>query len=146
MQRLALAISGVLAIAGALGGCSASAQPPHGSGADAPSACSAKALFAAAEAGQHFSADSTGYNATIRPVALEPVCDDGWAVALISHPYVGSTDGGVLFHVVGGRWVYAAEIGGVPAECMLEQRGVPHAVAAVLIPPSQSQPASYCGQ
>ncbi len=86
--------------------------------------CSAKALFAAAEAGQHFSANSPGYSIILKPVATGAKCDDGWAIALISHPYVGQTDGGVLFRAVHGRWVFHSEIGGLAADCILELSGV----------------------
>jgi triacylglycerol lipase len=111
-------------------------------------ACSAAVLFAAAVAGQHFSTNPGLYPnyPGQGPGAYDPVCHGAWAIALVSHPNVGTTDGGVLFRAVGGRWVYAAGIGGVPADCILEQNGVPPSVAKVLIPPSRSPPASYCGQ
>jgi pimeloyl-ACP methyl ester carboxylesterase len=111
-------------------------------------ACSAVTLFTAAVAGQHFSTNPRLYPnyPGQGPGAYEPVCKGRWAIALVSHPNVGTTDGGVLFRAVGERWIYAAGIGGVPADCILEQNGVPPSVAKALIRPSQSQPASYCGQ
>jgi pimeloyl-ACP methyl ester carboxylesterase len=110
--------------------------------------CSAAALFAAAVAGQHFSTDPGLYPDAPGqgPGAYNPVCDGAWAIAVVSHPNVGTTDGGILFRATGGRWVYAAGIGGVPADCILEHAGVPPSVATVLIPTSQSEPASYCNQ
>jgi len=111
-------------------------------------ACSAGALFQAAVAGQHFNPSPRGYphGAGPGPGAYDQHCYDGWAIALISHPDVGLTDGGVLFRAVSGTWVYAAGTGGVPADCELERAGVPASVARVLIPPSESQPGSYCSQ
>ena len=108
--------------------------------------CSASLLFAAAVAGQHFSTNPALYphDPGQGPGAYDPVCDGTWAIAAVSHPGVGTTDGGVLFHAHGGSWSYVAGIGGVPADCILEQNGVPAAVAETLWPPSQSQPASYC--
>jgi hypothetical protein len=130
----------------AVAGCSSGQPPAAGTTMPASPPCSAKALFAAAEAGQHFSASSPGYSVIIKPVATGAKCDDGWAIALISHPYVGQTDGGVLFRAVHGRWVYHSETGGVAAECVLERDGVPARVATVLIPLAQSESASYCDQ
>lgn len=130
----------------ALAGCSSGSRPATDRAPLGLPACSAKALFAAAEAGQHFSASSPGYSTIIKPVATGVKCHGGWAIALISHPYVGQTDGGVLFRATRGHWVYHSEIGGVPADCILESSGVPAQIATVLIPPSQSQPASYCTQ
>jgi hypothetical protein len=108
--------------------------------------CSASLLFAAAVAGQHFSTNPALYphDPGQGPGAYDPVCDGTWAIAAVSHPRVGTTDGEVLFQAQGGSWSYVASIGGVPADCILEQSGVPAAVAKVLWPPSQSQPASYC--
>ena len=111
-------------------------------------ACSAAALFAAAVAGQHFSPNPGFYPPYPGqgPGAYGPVCDGTWAIALVSHPRVGTTDGGVLFRAVGGEWVYKAGVGGVPADCILEQLGVPVSIAEVLWPPGKSAGASYCSQ
>jgi hypothetical protein len=119
----------------------------HLSGAVVP-ACSAPLLFGAAVAGQHFSTNPAEYpsSAGQGPGAYDPVCDGIWAIALVSHPQVGTTDGGVLFRAEGSSWTYVAGIGGVPADCILERNGVPASVAEVLWPPSGSQPSSYCGQ
>jgi hypothetical protein len=111
-------------------------------------ACSAGALFQAAVAGQHFNPSPSGYppGAGPGPGAYDPHCYGGWAIAGISHPNVGLTDGEVLFRAIDGTWTYVAGVGGVAADCELEQLSVPASVAQVLIPPSQSAPASYCDQ
>lgn len=110
--------------------------------------CSASLLFTAAVAGQHFSTNPAEYPPTQGqgPGAYNQICDGNWAIALVSHPHVGTTDGEVLFHAEGGSWRYVGGVGGVPADCILEQNGVPASVAKVLWPPSQSQPSSYCSQ
>lgn len=110
--------------------------------------CLASLLFTAAVAGQHFSTNPAVYPPTQGqgPGAYDPICDGNWAIALVSHPHVGTTDGEVVFRAEGGSWRYVGSVGGVPADCILEQNGVPASVAKVLWPPSQSQPASYCGQ
>jgi hypothetical protein len=110
--------------------------------------CSASLLFAAAVAAQHFSTDPAEYppDPGQGPDAYDPVCDARWAIAAISHPQVGTTDGEALFRAKRGSWSFVSELGGVPADCILEQDGVSPGVARVLWPPSQSQPSSYCSQ
>jgi hypothetical protein len=109
-------------------------------------ACSAAALFAAAVSGQHFSTDPSQYPPGEGPGASDPVCDGSWAIALVSHPHVGDTDGFTLFRAEGGQWVFADGVGGEPADCILTQLGVPASIAKVLWPPGHSAPASYCSQ
>lgn len=108
--------------------------------------CSSRALFAAAVAAQHFSPDPARYptGPEGQPGAYHRVCITGWAIATISHPKVGPTDGDTLFRSAGGKWVYQSEVGGVPADCVLEHAGVPASAAKKLWPPSHSAPASYC--
>lgn len=110
--------------------------------------CKSSLLFAAAETGQHLSTDRSKYppQPGQGPGAYDPVCHDGWAIALVSHPAVGTTDGGVLFRAEGGRWVYVAEVGGVPADCILVNLGVPASIAEALWSPARSAGASYCSQ
>jgi hypothetical protein len=110
--------------------------------------CKAALLFAAAEAQLHLTTDPSKYppEPGQGPGAYGPVCYEGWAIATISHPAVGTSDGGVLFRDENGRWVYFAGVGGVPADCVLEKLGVPSAVATILWPSSGSANASYCSQ
>lgn len=148
----ALAASALVIAIGAAGcahgapNSSPSSSDPPASPAAAAAPCSASLLFAAAIAGQHFSTDPAEYppEPGQGPGAYNPVCDGAWAIALISHPNVGTTDGEDLFHAQGGSWTYIGSIGGVPADCLLERAGVPSSIAEVLWPPSQSQPSTYC--
>jgi hypothetical protein len=115
-----------------------------GNSSPAAPSCSASLLFAAAVAGQHFSTAPGQYppGADQGPGAYDPVCDSGWAIALVSHPQVGTTDGEVLFRAEGSTWAYVAGVGGMPADCILQHYGVPAAVAKILWP--NSMPASFC--
>jgi len=106
--------------------------------------CSASRMFAAAEAKEHFSASSPGYNNTIRPGASDPVCHGTWAIVSVSRPNVGTTDGITLFRAQDGAWIEVADVGGVHADCVLEAAGVPASVARVLWPRNSSLGASYC--
>lgn len=152
----ALSVATVMVIA-VLAGCTRGASgslSAAGGSASRPAAaavgppCSASLLFEAAVAGQHFSTNAAEYppQPGQGPGAYGPVCDGAWAIAVISHPQVGTTDGVVLFHVKAGSWRYVEGVGGMPADCLLEQAGVPSSIAKVLWPPSQSQPSSYCSQ
>jgi hypothetical protein len=100
-------------------------------GATRSAHCNAASLFKAAEAGQHFNTRS-GYEGDVRPGASEVVCDAGWAVALISHPNVGTTDGNTLFRSVDDRWRYVGELGGSVAICQMRRYHVPKQVALKL--------------
>lgn len=107
--------------------------------------CSAKALFAAAVAKEHFNPNSPGYKSL--PVgnkagAYGATCAGQWAIAAISHPYTGTTDSMTLFHVVSGHWVEVANLGGEPADCQLADAGVPPSLDSTLLP----NPASDTGQ
>jgi hypothetical protein len=93
--------------------------------------CKATLLFKTAEAGQHFNTH-TGYGGDIRPGASKVVCDAGWAVALISHPTVGTTDGNTLFRAVDGSWRYVGELGGSVATCQMHRYHVPKRIALKL--------------
>jgi hypothetical protein len=153
MQWLAMA---ALAVAIIASGCSTTATSlqhaakKNGNSVPRSSSppCKSSLLFAAAETGQHFSTDRSKYppQPGQGPGAYDPVCSDGWAIALVSHPDVGTTDGGVLFRAEGGGWVYVAGVGGVPADCILVHLGVPASVAEVLWPPAHSAGAGYCNQ
>jgi hypothetical protein len=110
--------------------------------------CKSSLLFAAAESAQHFSTDRSKYppQPGQGPGAYDPVCHNGWAIAFVSHPVVGTTDGGVLFRAENGRWAFVAEVGGVPADCILVKLGVSVSIAKALWPPAQSAGAKYCTQ
>lgn len=130
----------VFAAALILAACS-SANTSHQQQMAAP-ACSAGALFKAAVAKERFNPHDPSYAllpAGNRAGAYKPRCDGRWAIAAISRPHVGTTDGITLFHADShGRWAEVAGLGGMPADCQLMKVGVPHAVATTLLPPSQS--------
>lgn len=138
MLRVPGAVAVVLIIA-ACGATSPSRQP-QGQG-NAP-ACSATALFNAAVVAEHLNPHDPGY-APLPPGdragAYNVHCDGQWAIAAISRPRVGTTDGITLFHAdSSAHWAEAATLGGQPADCQLAKAGVPNVVATVLVPPSQS--------
>jgi hypothetical protein len=110
--------------------------------------CSASLLFKAALTAQPMTTDRASYppQPSQGPGAYSPVCDRGWAIALISHPNVGTTDGFELFHARGGSWTYLGGLGGELADCSLEHDGVPPSIAKVLLPPSQSPLPYFCSQ
>jgi hypothetical protein len=103
--------------------------------------CSSSALFAASIAKEHFNPDDHSYK-TFPPDnqagAYGTVCDGSWALAAISRPNVGTTDGDTLFQFVAGSWKEITVVGGMPADCQLEQAGVPASVALELLPPARS--------
>ena len=80
---------------------------PARSAASAP-ACSASELFHAAVNKERFNANDPSYagfgHFGNRPGAYGVICDRGWAVALISRPNVGTTDGETLFRAKSGSW------------------------------------------
>jgi hypothetical protein len=97
-----------------------------------PSApCKDSLLFAAAKAHEGFST-SHGYSHISPPGASEAICDAGWAVAAISRPNVGTTDGFTLFRSVASRWQEVGTLGGSVATCEMKQYHVPNKVALVL--------------
>ncbi len=98
----------------------------------APSApCKDSLLFKAAQAAEGFST-SHGYSHISPPGATEAICDDGWAVAAISRPNVGTTDGYTLFQSIASRWREVSQLGGSVATCQLKRFHVPSRVALVL--------------
>jgi hypothetical protein len=111
--------------------CAVASASPASVSASQSQPCKAALLFKAAEAGQHFNTRS-GYEGNVRPGASEVVCDAGWAVALISHPNVGPTDGNTLFRSVDDRWRYVGELGGSVATCQMRRYHVPKQVALKL--------------
>lgn len=124
-RRAGIAIAAVLVAVAVAAGCSQQAprssqlsgEPPSGPAAAVPP-CSASLLFEAAEAGQHFSSDPARYPqvAGHGPGAYNPACDGTWAIALVSHPEVGTTDSEVLFRARAGSWTRVKGIGGVQAD------------------------------
>jgi hypothetical protein len=67
-----------------------------------------------------------------------------WAIASVSRPDIGTTDGITLFRARDGAWIEVAGVGGVHADCVLEAAGVPASVARLLWPTNSSLGASYC--
>jgi len=110
------------------------AAPAH-SAVPAP-ACSASELFHAAVNKEHFNANDPSYagfgHLGNHPGAYGVICDRRWAVALISRPNVGTTDGETLFRAKSGSWFEIAQLGAGVVECVVEPHGVPAAVASVL--------------
>jgi hypothetical protein len=100
-------------------------------------ACDPNLLFQAAVAEEGFNPNDPSYAQIAAtgggPGASGQVCDQGWAVAAISRPNVGTTDGFTLFRVNSqGAWAEVGTLGGSAAECQLTADGVPPDVAAVL--------------
>lgn len=120
-----------LSVAAALLGAAATAPSSHATSAGRSAPCEASLLFKAAEAGQHFNTRS-GYGGDVRPGASEVICDAGWAVAAISHPNVGTTDGYTLFRAVNGNWRFVGELGGSVATCQMRLYHVPKPIALKL--------------
>jgi hypothetical protein len=78
--------------------------------------CSSKLLFAAVKAKENLSASrSVIAGTTPKPGAYGVRCDHGWAVADVSRPGVGETDGETLFRAT-SVWAEAQhpKIGGDP--------------------------------
>jgi hypothetical protein len=98
--------------------------------------CSPTVLFQAAVAKEHFNPNDPSYAQLgtdgNHPGAYGLVCDGDWAIALISRPNVGTTDGETLFNETGGAWREVGMLGGSVAECQMGRFDVPTAVAAVL--------------
>jgi hypothetical protein len=117
-----------LGFAGMLVAPTAALPSPRASAAGGSAPCTASLLFNAAESGEHFNTRS-GYGGDVRPGASEVRCDAGWAVAAISHPNVGTTDGYTLFCTVSGRWRFVGELGGSVAACQMRPFHVPAQVA-----------------
>ncbi|MHB1511131.1 MAG: hypothetical protein ACYCST_18070 [Acidimicrobiales bacterium] len=95
-------------------------------------ACVPSTLFAVAVAKEHIDVNGPGYGGTgPAPGAFNVDCDSGWAIAAISRPRVGITDGETLFHLVAGRWeeVTSDVFGGMNRCTALADFGVPAAVA-----------------
>jgi hypothetical protein len=101
------------------------------------SPCDASLLFQAAVAKEGFDPNDPSY-AEMAPTgggaaATDPTCDAGWAVAAVSRPNVGDTDGFTLFQSdSSGAWVEVGMLGGSVAQCNLETSGVPADIALAL--------------
>ena len=107
---------------------------PSAASATSPTgpACDAAVLFAAAVAKEGFNPDDPSYaslGAGQGPGAFHATCLGGWAMATVSRPPVGTTDGDTLFRARGGRWVEVAAIGYPLTPCALAHQGVPPDVA-----------------
>jgi hypothetical protein len=99
-------------------------------------ACSTTQLFDAAVAFEHFNPNNPSYaqhaQSGFGAGAYSPECDAGWALAEISRPNVGSTDGATVFSSATGSWVEIGQVEGSVAPCNLEALGVPSTAALVL--------------
>jgi len=107
-------------------------------GSIASAKCSARLLFKAAVKKERFNPKDPSYAGFGKlgnnPGAYDKTCYHGWAVAVISRPNVGVTDGGTLFKASRNTWVEKTTLGASIAECnMLRAHvGVPIGVALVL--------------
>jgi hypothetical protein len=99
-----------------------------GAESHATTVCSPNLLFHAAIAKEHFSpaAVPSGPRISIQE------CDGGWAVALVSRPNVGMTDGFTLFRWRRGRWTEETQLPNGAVECNLEAEGISAALSAEL--------------
>jgi hypothetical protein len=102
----------------------------------ATTSCAPSLHFQAAVTSEHFNPDDPSYagfgSNGNDPGAYGVVCDAGWAVALISRPNVGTTDGFTVFSVQDGAWVEVGQLGGDDAACQMVEVGVPESVALTL--------------
>ena len=100
-------------------------------------ACAPAALFAAAVQKEGFSPNDPSYAQLSQsgqpPGASEPICIGDWALATVSRPNVGTTDGETLFEASGHTWVEVNEVGAPFTACTLEGQGVPANVAEALM-------------
>lgn len=123
----------------------ASVTRQSGSSAKKVTACRGAALFAAAVKKEGLNPNSPGYvqlsPAGDGPGAYGPRCADGWGIALVSRPSVGTTDGETLFRTNTSRtWVEVSQLGGQPTHCELIDAGVPVVAAKALISPDPAGP------
>jgi hypothetical protein len=90
--------------------------------------CSAALLFQAAVRKEHFNVSDLPSG----PRVSVGKCYAGWAVAAISRPNVGMTDGDMLFMSRGDTWFEVEMLANGPVECWLEALHISAAVSAVL--------------
>ncbi len=92
--------------------------------------CTTTRLYAAAVTREHLDVHAYSGEPGIGPFADRAVCHDGWAIADISRPNVGTTDGQVLFRTSGLGWAEVAMLGNQGSDyCTLVRAGTPPAVA-----------------
>ena len=106
--------------------------------------CRNQLLYAAAAAKEHLDPHDPGYGPgsfgiTISPVATGAICVEGWAVALVSRPNVGTTDGFTLFQAQSGHWVEVGTLGGSLAACGIERTYGVHVPTAVALKLARGQ-------
>lgn len=103
--------------------------------------CDSTLLFQAAAQREGFTADDPGYHTSWNPDgpgATIDRCIGDWALASISRPNVGPTDGLTLFHWVDGHWTDVSTGMGPPnGACQLVAEGAPTDIAAALLPPAE---------
>ena len=101
--------------------------------------CEPDLLYQAAAQKEGFSADDPSYRTAANPegpVATGARCVGDWAVAGISRPNVGTTDGFTLFRWADGRWNDLTGPLDPPNDtCQLIDKGVPADIATVLQAP-----------
>jgi hypothetical protein len=98
--------------------------------------CTGGVLFQAAVDFEHFNPTDPSYQQLAAegdgPAAYNPRCVQDWAVAVISRPNVGRTDGATLFRRAGdGQWVDVGGVGTIAA-CTLTKQDVPDNIALSL--------------
>lgn len=108
-------------------------------------ACTGKRLFKAAVRAEGFNPHDPSYGpgGVGKPTAFDPVCYDGWAVASVNRPDVGTTDGATLFDLKWGSWQEDAVIGAA-MPCTLKAEGVSKADRKRIDYGNSNSPA-FCG-
>jgi len=105
--------------------------------------CAPSALFAAAVRREGFDPHSPDYAGVGAAAgAFNPLCSGDWAIAVISRPLVGATDGDTLFTASDGRWSEVFVLGYPLTTCSLERVGLPAATALLFA--RHFGPASPC--
>ena len=94
-------------------------------------ACDPAALFAAAVRKEGFDPHSPDYTSQEPAGAFHPLCIGAWAIAIISRPKLGGTDGDTLFTAVNGQWSEVGVLGYPLTADRLERMGVPAAIAVI---------------
>jgi pimeloyl-ACP methyl ester carboxylesterase len=92
--------------------------------------CTGTRIYAGAAAKEHLRAADYHDQVGEGPFADYVSCHDGWAIAVISRPVVGTTDGETLFRTSGTQWLEVADVGGDELRyCDLVRDGMPLSVA-----------------
>jgi len=142
--RLGVPLAGAVVLAGiGIAGCGATSASPTTTTTHpvtVASGCTPAAMYLAASTKEHFSASDPGYKGPGKPSpgASEPKCVQGWAIAEVSRPVVGITDGATLFRESGGVWHEVRVLGFPVVNCSLVvDDHVPPAIADQLVRPDR---------